>query len=250
MKSYYRRWRDQDSIDRFSNKGINEFFRTEHYFIDRIASEISSVLDIGCASGHFIKFLCNYCSEFDYTGIDIVEESIENARKLYSESRFLVGNALDLPETSYFDLVNATGVCQHEPDFESLIAKMAKVSRRFVLFDVKLAKVRNHIVDINTSFCREKDNRVYFILLSFGVFLRFLRTLPNIGQISVVGYGTPTNRRTVVPGFVGPVVSAGVLLEKTDAVLAEGPEISTDLPEAIMALAGATPEAEPGQDNA
>lgn len=223
----YRRWDDADAVDRFAAKQAEDFFRTETRFLAPIAGTLGSVLDVGCASGRFMELLASLGARPAYTGIDISPGQVASARALYPAATFHLGNALDLAIEGGFDLVNATGVMQHEPRFAALIARMIGWSRRFVLFDVKLSALDEDIVDIARAHAGTPENPLFFNVLSARRFLDRLRALEGIAAATVHGYVTAPNRSTTLPPEVTTLVSAGVLLER-----GEGPvRLATELPE-------------------
>ncbi|MDG1689730.1 MAG: class I SAM-dependent methyltransferase [Flavobacteriales bacterium] len=72
----------------------------------------SSVLDIGCGFGDFINYLnFNKINNFKYVGVDIVEEFVDKASKLYSNKniKFYKSNFLDLELNEDFDFGIASG---------------------------------------------------------------------------------------------------------------------------------------------
>ncbi len=226
---HYQRWDDRDAVEEFAKKAPTDFFRSETVFLEEIAGQVDSVLDVGCAAGRYIELLNRFGIEAAYTGIDLSPSSIERGRAAYPDVEFVLGNALEIDPGRTFDLVNATGVCQHEPRFEDLIRQMIAWSRRYVLFDVKFAAIDDHLIDIERSY-GGRENRLYFILLSLPPFLDFLKTIPGIGRIRIYGYVTPTNARTVVPENISVVHSAGVLLERAPGVTSGGAEVVVDVP--------------------
>jgi SAM-dependent methyltransferase len=230
---HYRRWSEPDCVRAFAEKGVEGFFESETRILRQILPDVRSVLDVGCASGRFLDLLRSYGLDPDYTGIDISAASVESARTLHPGGRFVHANALDYSPGRSFDLVNATGVCQHEPRFEALIDRMSQWSSRYVLFDVKLAQTVSHIVDRAKSFAGSEKNRLYFILLSYPALLAFLRARSGVRRIQVYGYETPLNPRTTVPPSVRRIVSAGILLEKDGGTAAQpdaAPEVVQQLP--------------------
>lgn len=214
MSDQHRRWDEADVIAQFAHKGVGDFFRSETHFLEKIAAGIESVLDVGCAAGRFIELLRHYGVEPGFTGVDVSAASLARARTAFPQVRFIEGDALDLALDATFDLVNATGVCQHEPRFETLIRRMVDWSARYVLFDVKLAAVDEHVIDIGRAYCGAPGSRLPYIVLAPRLFCDYLQSLSGIARISVYGYETPLNARTVIPKGVSPIVSAGVLLEK------------------------------------
>lgn len=215
--NHYDRWDEPDCIRRFSEKRAGDFFKSETRLLSRIMPDVRSVLDIGCASGRFLDLLHQWRDDVEYTGIDISATNIRNARTHYSNALFHHTNALDFDCDRTFDLVNATGVMQHEPRFEDLIRKMLSLSSTHVLFDVKLAKIEQHMVDRSISYAGSKKSRLYFNLLSYTTLRTFLLGLSGVRNIEIYGYVTTPNQRTHVPVHISTIVSASILLEKGDS---------------------------------
>ena len=213
LAEHQRAWASSTCVKKFDGKAVDDFFRTETFFLDEIGPQLSSVLDIGCASGRFASLIEHYAADFEYTGADLVAEGVNSAQRNLPQHRFLVGNALELEIDSTFQLVNATGVVQHEPRFHELIERMLMWSSRYVLFDLKAAPVSEHLIDWQRSFVTIGDDRLYFVVLSYRRLLAWLAQIPGLARIRIYGYETQPNARTTVPTGLGPVASLGVLLE-------------------------------------
>lgn len=213
MEAYHAIWKDEGLRGGFEAKTPASFFESERRFIVEIGADVSSVLDIGCASGRLIELLSSLGWNGRFVGVDIIEENIAAATRLYPQHRFSTGDAVTMSWAERFDLVNATGVMQHEPRFEALIRNMAAHANRHVLFDVKLGPVDDHLIDIERSYCQVGDARAFFICLCFPKFLDFLKSLEGVRAIRVFGYPTPFNKTTTVPDTLTQWISAGVLLE-------------------------------------
>jgi len=203
-------------LKEFDAKRKDSFFLSETFFLDQLDFElVDSVLDIGCACGRFIDLLrCHYGYFGHYTGLDISVPSIQQCKKNYSDAHFLNINALNFESTRQFYLVNATGVMQHEPQYRLLIQKMLQLSKRFVLFDVKLAKIKEEIIDINRCYCQSKGERIPIIPLELTSLMNYLQVMPETGKVSIMGYKTPFNHATTVPNDLKVWVSAGVMIDK------------------------------------
>lgn len=233
----YDRWDEPDCVRTFVEKRAGDFFDSETHFLSRIMPDVRSVLDIGCASGRFLSLLNRWRNDVEFTGIDISAANIRNARALYPDALFHHTNALDFDSDRIFDLVNATGVMQHEPRFEDLIRKMLSLSNGYVLFDVKLAKIEQNIIDRSISYAGSEKSRLYFNLLSYAAMRAFLLGLAGVRRFAIYGYVTPLNRRTHVPAHVSDVVSAGILLEKGDPRQGHV-TVDETLPDFILETAG------------
>lgn len=229
MGTDYEYWAQHPLVDRFARKTKDDYFRSEVHFLRRLAGDLLSVLDVGCASGRLVQLLDSLGCRPAFTGIDVAKENIARARLHYPDQSFAVANAVEMDLGERFDLVNATGVFQHEPRFRELLENMVRHSRQYVLFDVKLAAIEDHLVDPSHAFSQLGERRIPFVVLAFPKFFALLDSIPNVETIEVFGYETPINGETVVPEGVTPWASAGVLLRKGPAVK----RVSCTLPDFI-----------------
>ncbi len=73
-----------------------------------------SVLDIGCGFGDLLSTLGTKFGPLNsYTGVDLVEPLIEEARRRWPAHTFLIGDFLELEFGSGFDYAVASGVFNH-----------------------------------------------------------------------------------------------------------------------------------------
>jgi SAM-dependent methyltransferase len=70
----------------------------------------SKVLDYGCGTGDFYRFMKRRGIETRYTGVDINENFIEIAKKKYPECTFRVMNIDEDPLDGYYDYIFICGV--------------------------------------------------------------------------------------------------------------------------------------------
>jgi len=213
----YPYWDNPSLIQVFNRKSVGSFFRSETHFLDAIdVPALDGVLDVGCSCGRFIELLRSRGFRSRYTGVDISEASVQMCRDNYRELDFFAGNYFDFRPERTFDLVNATGVVQHEPGYRNLIAKMLRDSTRYVLFDVKLCHVGEPMVDIERCYCQIEDSRIHMICFSFHHLTDFLLQLPTCGEVSAFGYNTPPNAATHGPAeLIDGWASCGVFIDKS-----------------------------------
>ncbi len=214
-KKYYKRWFEKDSILNYKNKKFSNFFLSEKYLLKKIKNKsIRSILDIGCASGRYFEVTKKFFPKAEFSGIDIVDEQIDQAKKNYPKSKFYCLDFLDIKFKNKYDLLNATGVMQHEPRYKLLLNKMIKTSKKFIIFDLKLIKENKNIVDIKKSFSRAKKNKLYFNLFSLKLICKLIKKQKNIKKIIFYGYETKPNNKTTIPKKIKKIFSCGVLIEK------------------------------------
>lgn len=68
-----------------------------------------SILDVGCGFGNIIPYIADKTDSLNYTGIDLVPEFIKEARKIYPENKFLVGDFFKQPLEKKFDIIICCG---------------------------------------------------------------------------------------------------------------------------------------------
>ena len=86
-----------------------------------------SLLDIGCGHG----YLYTAIKHENYLGMDLFQENIDEARKLYQEVEFKCQDLFSLE--GVWDIVWCSRVLIHNPDFEGAVAKLRSCARREVI---------------------------------------------------------------------------------------------------------------------
>lgn len=112
-------------IDYYKVKGISEiinaaervgwvneesqYLRFEIFYNLGINPE-STIIDYGCGLGHMIDFLQErgHKTETNYIGIDILNEFILAAKKIYPKHKFITGDIFDVKQTSDYILASGT----------------------------------------------------------------------------------------------------------------------------------------------
>lgn len=84
------------------------------------------VLDVGCGTGDVLDGLPRDCMSL--TGVDMVAEMIEEARRTHPGDTFLVADATNLPfEPESMDVITSLGVLEYVPDPQAVLRSMWRV---------------------------------------------------------------------------------------------------------------------------
>lgn len=94
-----------------------------------------SVLEPACGSANDYRFLeaCGIARLVDYTGFDLCEKNIANARALFPRTRFAVGNVFDIAAADrHYELCFAHDLLEHfsPAGLERAVAEICRVTRR------------------------------------------------------------------------------------------------------------------------
>lgn len=105
-----------------------------------------SLLDVGCGYGGLLGYANDENFACEYTGLDLVEETIAHARALYPRHRFIVADILDWDcADEQYDYVVCSGILtlklaasilDMNRYFASVLRKMFALSRKGIAFNV------------------------------------------------------------------------------------------------------------------
>jgi SAM-dependent methyltransferase len=97
-----------------------------------------TILDLGCGEGFMLKALVEAGVPAELRGIDVSPAAVQEARARLGERAVIeVGNAVDLgASAACCDLVMMTEVLEHLPDPRGSLARIASLTRRWVLLSV------------------------------------------------------------------------------------------------------------------
>lgn len=215
-------WKTDFIVDKYHTpRSWDQLFASERYFLKKICVPGMRVLDVGCATGGLYHGLQEHYGEIDYVGVDISEPLIKRAKELAPDATFVLGDMFgehrEIQKNS-FDLVVATGIFQHEPQYERLLGTMIEYAKEggYVLFDVKLFHTHSTIVDINRAYGDHGDHKVYYNIFNIKRFVQEFKNQNNIDKhVELYGYYAGVNDTVHLPDSVDEeVCSAHVLLTK------------------------------------
>lgn len=108
------------------------------YVLERLPPTGSSILDLGCGGGKFVRRLSGLNMDFDIVGIDHSVEMVNLATKVNGNRlgeganrvRILLGSVAEIPLSSIsVDLVTALETIQFWPDLKVSVAEVRRVLR-------------------------------------------------------------------------------------------------------------------------
>ena len=104
-----------------------------------------SVLDVGCAAGHFLRSIRQLSADCSYTGIDATKKYIDSALKLHqsdSNAKFINGDIYSLKLKA--DIVFCCNVLLHLPDLKTPLENLLNSFHRKLVVRTLLSE-RTHL---------------------------------------------------------------------------------------------------------
>lgn len=198
---------------------VDEIYKSERRFLSSALKKGMSVLDVGCAAGGFSNIMRTFEPSIRYFGIDISQGLLNAGNKRYKTAVFIRADATAQPfKDNIFDLVYSSGLCHVMRQYQGLIREAYRVSRRYILFDVRLTEGHT-LDDPERSFLKIEFDGAYdgtrtpYIVLNLKEFILFLKTLaPAPECIRAYGYIHPVSN--MADSIFKEVCMAFFLLEK------------------------------------
>lgn len=90
--------------------------------------QVNRILDVGTGTGDFVKVLKNVFPDAEITGVDPLEESLQEAKRIYPDVHFqkMSGEKLTF-ENNQFDMVSISMALHHLPDIQAAFSEMKRV---------------------------------------------------------------------------------------------------------------------------
>lgn len=89
-----------------------------------------SVLDVGCAYGHYYREFKKRFADIHYTGVDASQHFIDKAQEIFVDAEFKVADIFDL-NLGKFDIVLCANVILHLPEFRRPIKNLIKATNQY-----------------------------------------------------------------------------------------------------------------------
>ena len=97
----------------------------------------SSILDVACCTGHYIRKLREEGYKGEYLGVDITRDFILKATESTPSEAFSIMDARELElGNRQFDIVLLAGILMHLPDPKEAMSEAFRVARKHVIISV------------------------------------------------------------------------------------------------------------------
>lgn len=126
------------SIDRLNGKlGQMECNKQLVQILKKIYKKNMTILDFGCAAGHYYKELTKLNKNINYTGYDVTSNYILYAKKFFKNNKnvkFRQNDLLNLKrDNEAFDIVYCCNVLLHLPSIQTPIKNLLSLTNKYCL---------------------------------------------------------------------------------------------------------------------
>ena len=200
-----------------SRNSIKDLYKSEKYFFLRKLKESNSFLDLGCAAGGFYKIIKRYKKSFSYFGFDVSPSLIKIAKKKYKNGNFYKYNGKKIKILKKVDMAYSFGTLHHVKNYFSLIRQMLSLSKKYVLFDIRLTKKKT-LIDKRKSYQKIVINKKILSKINYNIinnndFIKTLNKITGKYKVSFYKYNHKVNK-SVIKKYKKVDMTA-VLIDKT-----------------------------------
>ena len=116
-----------------------KLYQSERHFILPQLRENISILDIGCAAGGFASTIQHVISNFEYTGLDVSDAMIKEAKKNHPQHQFHVIEEANFSplKNKKFDLVICLGILHLHTAWRDTAISAWKHTKGSFIFDLR-----------------------------------------------------------------------------------------------------------------
>ena len=117
-------------------------------YVDK--STIGSVIDVGCGQGTTTEMFVRLLQDATVLGTDFSAAGIAAAKRHYGSERlhFAVDESSHYLEPEKYDLVTCFEVLEHVPEWEELLWRICRTSRKYVMLSFPTGRMRKFEVQV------------------------------------------------------------------------------------------------------
>lgn len=198
---WYADWQDTEHASRFDGRSIlpsrslirnYEAFNDVRLLNERLGADSAArLLEIGCATGEFSRYLRLKRPRLSYTGIDISKAAVARARQKYPQARFFVSDAgqdlqqnlagLELP--TRWEAVYTKDVIHHQTDPFGFLSQLLGITQGFLIFRTRTRDRGPTVLDAEISCQYHYQGWMPYIVLNLQELTDRIRRLAPGGEI-------------------------------------------------------------------
>lgn len=195
---------------------ISDLYPSEKKFFLQKLKYANSFLDIGCATGNFVKIILKKTQIKKFTGLDVSSNMILKAKSLYPNYDFRVYDGRYIKVNDKYDLTYSFGTLHYCNNYKSLISQMIDASKKFTIFDLRFC-LEDEIIDIKKSYQEipnSKKRKLPYNILNLFSFLKFLIQLTK-KKFSIKIFGYRKNPAKTVKTINKEAYMLSIIIDKT-----------------------------------
>lgn len=171
---------------------LHKLYPSEAWALYRILPSCQNVIDLGCGNGAMASIVNKLAPHTKYTGMDHQENLMNEAKVLFPYANF---NAGDMNEyinrglINEFDCVMSWSVIKSFGDWRNVVAKMAKMAKKYVVCDIRVANSEIEAFDVDICWAEYGGRRGPITYLNFEQYKRgILESVKGLASVEFAGY--------------------------------------------------------------
>lgn len=223
LYDFYAAWNKKEHEDSFDvwnamSKSYFKFifgcFYENKYLINYLKKNPNlSLLDVGCATGHLLRYLKLKKASVDYFGVDISESCLQKAEKIYKKNCFSKISNQNLAQQldgKNYDIVYSRDTVLHQLEPLKFMSDLIDVTKNILILRLRTRDLGSTIYDPEHS-CQLEPGEVWapYIVLNYDELIKFFKDFSIINKVIV------NKSYTILGGKKSRFLDKSLYLKKT-----------------------------------
>ena len=163
---------------------LHQLYPSESWSLFRVIPGSVSVLDLGCGNGAKSAIISKISDGITYTGVDLSDSVIQDARNLFPEAKFFSSDIFNFfsNHKDHYDVVMSWSVIKSIPRWKDFLNGMIDRSDKYVLFDARFfdIEITEPLFDASLYKAQYGGQETPLMYSSYQLSCRILLTIPKL----------------------------------------------------------------------
>ena len=171
---------------------LHQLYPSESWSLYRSLIGTTSALDLGCGNGAKSSIIKKLDDRISYTGVDLSDSVISDAKSLFADSIFFAQDVFDFLQTNDFtyDVVMSWSVIKSIINWRLFLDGMIQSASKYVLFDARFfdINISEPVFDLNIYKAEYGGEETPLMFSSYKPIVEYLKTHDKVKEIQLAAY--------------------------------------------------------------
>ena len=187
---------------------LHQLYPSESWSLYRAIQESKTVLDLGCGNGAKSSVISKISSHVSYTGVDLADSVIQDARQLFPSADFISSDIFDFLQnySNHYDVVMSWSVIKSIRRWKEFLSGMLDRADKYVLFDARFFDIEpsDPVFDVSLYSAEYGGQATPLMFSSYHSILAYLLDHPKVHEVQLCAYRSVPDPHSTYKGVEMP----------------------------------------------